>query len=179
MPERAALVVIDVQLGLIDGFEEDWAEVLPVIAQQVERARRAGAPIVFVQHNGASPQHPLAPGSPGWALHSGLDVHGEDLRVTKSWSDAFADTDLHAQLRSAGATRVVVVGAQTEFCVDATVRRAASLGYDVDLIADGHTTSGNDLLTRQQIVSHHNTTLPALAYVGVTVRAVPGAELAW
>jgi nicotinamidase-related amidase len=99
--------------------------------------------------------------------------------VHKTWSDAFVATDLHTQLQRTAVTRLVVTGAQTEFCVDATVRRAASLGYDVDLIADGHTTSANGLLTRDQIVAHHNATLPALACAGPTIRAKASRDVAW
>jgi nicotinamidase-related amidase len=179
MPDRAALVIIDVQKGLIEGFEDDWETVLPVIADQIDRARSASAPVVLVQHCGSGPTHPLAPDAPGWELHPAIDARPEDLRVRKSWSDAFVATDLQAQLERAGVTRLVVTGAQTEFCVDATVRRAASLGYDVDLVADGHTTSANGVLSRVQIVAHHNETLPVLACAGPTIRAVVSRDVAW
>jgi nicotinamidase-related amidase len=62
MPDRAALVVIDVQRGLIEGFEEDWEHVLGVIADQIDRARSAGAPVVLIHHCGSGAAHPLAPG---------------------------------------------------------------------------------------------------------------------
>ncbi len=179
MPDRAALLVIDVQQGLIDGFEQDWEAVLPVIVEQVQCAHDGGAPIVFVQHCGAGGGHPLRPDLPGFALHGELEVWPEDLRVRKTWSDAFVETDLDAKLHRAGARRLVVTGAQTEFCVDATVRRAASLGYDVDLVSDGHTTSSNGLLEREQIIAHHNLTLAGLACPGVRIRALPAEEIDW
>jgi nicotinamidase-related amidase len=179
MPDQAALVVIDVQRGLIEGFEDDWEHVLPVIADQIERARSASAPVVLVQHCGSGPAHPLAPDAAGWELHPAIDARPADSRVRKTWSDAFVATDLQAQLKQARVSRLVVTGAQTEFCVDATVRRAASLGYDVDLIADGHTTSANGVLSRAQIVAHHNETLPGLACAGPTIRAVLSRDVAW
>jgi nicotinamidase-related amidase len=165
--------------GLIEGFEDDWEHVLPVIADQIERARSARAPVVLVHHCGSGAAHPLAPGAAGWQLHPAIDARAEDLRVHKTWSDAFVATDLHAQLQRSGVTRLVVTGAQTEFCVDATARRAASLGYDIDLIADGHTTSANGVLTRDQIVAHHNATLSALACPGSTLRSVAANAVSW
>jgi nicotinamidase-related amidase len=68
----------------------------------------------------------------------------EIFGLRKAWSDSFQGTGLNDLLRASSVTRVVLVGVQTEFCVDATARRALSLGYDVDLVADGHTTSEND-----------------------------------
>jgi nicotinamidase-related amidase len=171
------LVVIDVQLGLIEGFEHDWREVLPVISELTHRARGAGVPVVLVQHCGSTASHPLHRTAPGWALHPAVDRQPGDLGIEKSWSDAFRDTNLDALMREAGVDRVVLVGAQTEYCVDTTARRAASLGYDVTLVADGHATSENGLLTRDQIISHHNQTLANLAVEGVTLQVLPSAAV--
>jgi nicotinamidase-related amidase len=179
MPDASALVVVDVQRGLIDGFEKDWREVLPVIRELASRARGASVPVVVVQHCGGRPSHPLHPSQSGWALHPALDPQPQDVGVTKRWSDAFRDTDLDTLLREADVSRVVLVGAQTEYCVDTTARRAASLGYDVTLVADGHTTSENGLLTREQIISHHNQTLANLAVDGVTLRVLRAAEVSF
>jgi nicotinamidase-related amidase len=179
MTNPPALVVVDVQQGLIQGFEDDWLEVLPVINALVSRARGAGAPVVLVQHCGPTPAHPLHRSHPGWALHPALDPRPGDLRVEKTWSDAFRDTNLDALLHEAAITRIVLVGAQTEFCVDTTARRAVSLGYDVDLVGDGHTTSENGLLSRDQIIAHHNQTLANLAIEGVSLSVLPSAELSF
>jgi nicotinamidase-related amidase len=177
MSDRPALVVIDVQQGLIEGFEDDWCEVLQVISDLGSRARGTGALVVLVQHCGSALTHPLHRSHPGWALHPSVNPQSQDVRVEKRWSDAFRDTDLDALLRDASVTRLVIVGAQTEYCVDTTARRAASLGYDVDLVADGHTTSENGLLTRDQIIGHHNETLANLAVNGVTLSVLPSARI--
>lgn len=179
MSDTPALVVIDVQQGLIQGFEDDWREVLPVINGLASRARGAGVPVVLVQHCGSVSAHPLHRTQPGWALHPAVNPQPGDLRVAKRWSDAFRDTNLEALLRAASVTRVVLVGAQTEYCVDTTARRAVSLGYDVDLVADGHTTSENGLLTREQIISHHNQTLANLAIEDVSLSVPPSAEISF
>jgi len=177
MSDRPALVIIDVQLGLIEGFEEDWHAVLPVISDLGSRARRAGAPVVLIQHCGSSLTHPLHRNQPGWALHPAVNPQPDDVRVDKRWSDAFRGTDLDALLRDASVTRLVLVGAQTEYCVDTTARRAVSLGYDVDLVADGHTTSENGLLTREQIIGHHSATLANLAIENVILSVLPATRV--
>lgn len=179
MSDALALVVVDVQCGLIDGFEDDWREVLPVISELAQRARDAGVPVVLVQHCGSGSSHPLHRTQPGWALHPEVDRQPGDLGIDKRWSDAFRDTSLDALMREAGVGRVVLVGAQTEYCVDTTARRAASLGYNVILVADGQTTSENGLLTRDQIVSHHNQTLANLAVDGVTLRVLDSAAVSF
>ncbi|MGL5862898.1 MAG: isochorismatase family protein, partial [Phycicoccus sp.] len=48
---RSALLVIDVQNGVVDGAH-DSAGVVARISGLVERARGAGVPVVWVQHHG-------------------------------------------------------------------------------------------------------------------------------
>jgi len=110
-------------------------------------------------------------------IHPSVLPTDDDPIVHKRWSDAFAGTTLKRELASRDVGHLVVTGAQTEYCVDATVRRAASLGYDVTLVADAHTTSASRLLSREQIVAHHNRTLPRLALVGPRITATSAAEV--
>lgn len=103
--DRAALVVIDVQGGMVEGFEDDWEDVMPVIADLLKRARRESAPVVLVQHCGRGPSHPLNETAGGWALHGSVDPQPGDLRVRKVWSDSFQGTDLHDLLRARTVTQ--------------------------------------------------------------------------
>ena len=52
--------------------------------------------------------------------------------------------------------RVVIAGIQSEICIDATCRRAYSLGYDVTLVKNGHSTYNSTVLSASQIIEHHN-----------------------
>ena len=64
-------------------------------------------------------------------------VEGVDEPViTKNFPNSFRDTDLEAQLRDAGADEVVVVGAQSNMCIDATARAANDLGFTVLVLHD-------------------------------------------
>jgi nicotinamidase-related amidase len=63
--------------------------------------------------------------------------------------------DLANNLRSSGATGVVVTGMKTQYCVDSTCRAARDLGFDAVLIADGHTCFDTPLM---KAVAHHNAT---------------------
>ena len=58
-----------------------------------------------------------------------------------------------------GVGRLIIAGIQTEFCVDTTCRRAFSLGYDITLMSDGHSTWDTDVLPADTIIAHHNRTL--------------------
>lgn len=174
---KTALLVIDVQRGLFDAatrpFEADT--VIDRINAVAARARAAGMPVVFIQHE--RPGTPLAHDSAGWQLHSRLDVQATDARVRKSTPDSFLRTELADLLASQGVERVAICGYATEFCVDTTTRRAAALGYPVLLVSDAHTTHGKAHASAEQIRAHHNATLPSLTSFGPAIRAVAAADL--
>jgi nicotinamidase-related amidase len=172
---RSALLVIDVQRGLLNR-DGAWDEVIPRIQGVVERARKGNCPVVFIQHGGP-PGDLLESGSEGWQIHPALAPREEDVVIEKRWSDSFRETELESVLRNLGVTRVVVTGAQTEHCVNATVRRAASLGFNVTLVEDAHTTFDSGGLTREAIIRQHNTTLPSLVEVEAMIEVAAAAQV--
>lgn len=163
----SALLVIDVQASLCVGefAAFDIERVLATINGSIDRARAAGLPVLFVQHEQDS--DPLFRfGSPGWQLAAGLNAGPEDERVRKTTPDAFNGTPLHALLQARDIQRLLVCGLQSEFCVDTSVRRALSLGYTVELLADAHSTLDNGVLTAAQISAHHNETFANMTSFG-------------
>ena len=172
---KTAVLVIDVQEGLCIGpnAAHDCAGTIERINLVTRGARAAGAPVVFVQHETRTGG--LAHGSPAWQLARGLEVEPTDLRVRKTTPDSFLGTPLQGLLEQLSVERLVVCGMHTEFCVDTTVRRALALGYPVVLVADAHTSAGNDALAPPQVIAHHNATLTRISSFGPRVTTVRAA----
>ena len=154
-----ALLIIDVQVGIIEGLRAyRGSEVLDQINNLLSKARASNTPIIYVQHDGEA-GHPLEVGTDGWQIHPHINPHDEDIVVRKRASDSFFETTLQRELEARGVKRLIVAGCMTEYCVDTTSRRAVSMGYDVTLVSDAHTTVDNELLTAAQIIAHHNALL--------------------
>jgi nicotinamidase-related amidase len=63
-----------------------------------------------------------------------------DVVALEHWcSSGFANTDLDLQLKQHGIERLIVIGLIANTCVEATVRFAAELGYDVTMVKDATT----------------------------------------
>ena len=137
LPDRphTALMVIDVQQGVV-GQAHRRDDVVANIGTLVDRAREAGAPIVWVQHSSEE----LAQGSDGWQYVPELTRQESEPLVHKTFGDSFEATDLEEVLASAGVGRLVVTGAQTDACIRSTLHGALVRGYDTTLVSDGHTT---------------------------------------
>ena len=85
--------------------------------------------------------------------------------IEKREPDSFQGTRLGALLRRRGINTLIIGGVLTECCVDTTTRSAFGRGYQVTLVADGHSSSGNRVLTGAKVVAHHNEVLRRFADV--------------
>jgi len=130
-----ALLVIDVQNNALERAHDRDA-VIANVGSLVERARREGVPVVWVQH---SDEH-LVRESDGWQIVSDLTPGEAEPLVEKHHGDSFEGTNLEDVLAGLGVGRLVVVGAQTDWCVRSTLHGAFARGYDATLVGDAHTT---------------------------------------
>ena len=174
---NTALLIIDVQQGLCEDPHQAYEseKVIARINRVSTKARAAGIPVIFIQHE-SQPGY-LEFGSRAWQLAQGLHTEPSDLRVRKTTPDSFLRTELEAMLQAHAITDLIVCGMHTEFCVDTTTRRALALGYPVILVADAHTTEGNEYVTPRQVIQHHNATLTNISSFGPRVRAVSSEAL--
>jgi nicotinamidase-related amidase len=152
--DNTALLVIDMQYGAAEGGV-DLDGVVANIGSLVERARAAEVPVIWVQH--ADEDMPV--GSDAWQyLPELVWAEGEPV-VQKNYGDAFEETTLEELLAAASVGRLVVTGAQTDYCVRSTLHGALARGYDATLVSDGHTTV--DLTEYgapppEQVIAHTN-----------------------
>jgi nicotinamidase-related amidase len=151
---HTALLVVDVQNGVVEGAHERDA-VVANVGRLVERARREGVPVVWVQHS----DEQLARGSDAWRIVPELTPGDAEPLVEKRYGDSFEDTTLETVLASLGVGRLVVVGAQTDACIRSTLHGAFVRGYDATLVEDAHTTEDQTAWGAPppgQVIAHTN-----------------------
>ncbi|MGW1870651.1 cysteine hydrolase family protein [Streptomyces mauvecolor] len=168
MPHRAALLVIDMQDDMLPIMHRS-DRTIGTIAGLSFRARACNVPVITVRQQGCGDILPeLAP-------------HKGELVVTKTSADAFLDTGLDEKLNRLGVTEVLVTGFATENCVETTARQALSHGYDLVLVADGHTTSvrsqPTDFAPPDQSIAHHNEIYRHIDFPDRSVRVLPAKEI--
>lgn len=174
---QTALLVVDVQVGVVDGSPHR-DEVVANIHALVARARQEGAPVVWVQHSADD----LPQGSDPWQIVPELTpAEGEPL-VHKRHGDSFEATDLEEVLAEHAVGRLVVTGAQSDACIRSTIHGGFVRGYDVTLVGDAHTTE--DLTPwgappPEQVIAHTNLYWGFQSGPGRTAETVPTAEVAF
>jgi nicotinamidase-related amidase len=177
MNNTTALLVIDAQVNMFAANNAVYAsqKILTTLATILARARNAGILVVYVQNNGGAGD-PDQPGTSGWHIHPDLAPREGDIIIQKWTPDAFYRTSLQEELATHGINQVILIGMQTEYCIDTTCRHAFALDYQVTLVKDGHSTYDTNLLSAAQVIAHHNTILTAFAAVleAETINFAPG-----
>lgn len=151
--ENTALLIIDFQIGVQPKNVPlyNLTNVLDEVNQRIRLFRETNKPIIFVQHNDSD----LVLNSPEWQLFPELDAKETDIFINKTHANSFYKTELIEQLRKLNITSLEVCGAQTEYCVDTTIRMAHGLGYHLFMKKGLTTTLNSDLLGAKTIIEHH------------------------
>jgi nicotinamidase-related amidase len=150
-----ALLVIDMQVGLFEGDppRHDADGVIQRINEIAKIVRATGGIVIFIQHED---NYSLTPESEGWEILPTLKRVDTDLLLRKQACDSFYETELPDLLEQHGAQEIIITGCATDFCVDTTIRAAASRNYEVVVVEDAHTTKDRPHLDAQSIIRHHN-----------------------
>ena len=141
MKEKSALLVIDVQNGVVlNAFEKN--SVVVQINKAIDLARANDLPVIWVQHS----EDEMPIGSDFWEIIPELVPEPHDARIDKIHGSSFLETDLADVLKEHEISHLYISGAQSENCVNATTVDALERGYRVTLISDAHTTDDGSVV---------------------------------
>jgi len=174
----SGLLVVDVQNAVVEGMP-GRDELVATIARLVDGARAAGSPVVWVQHEAED----LAHGTWEWQIVPELlPADGEPI-IEKHHRSAFGDTGLGDLLRGRGIERLVLVGAQSAFCVDMAGKHALAEGFDVTWVSDGHGNGDQEtadgVFPDAKVRALLNRTWSSMRHPGRTVEVVPSEAVRW
>jgi ureidoacrylate peracid hydrolase len=160
----AALLVVDPYNDFISEGGKIWPRIKAVaeanncVARMLEvlnAARRAKLRVFYAMHHRYRPGDYetwkyIAPiqkaawrhktfefGTWGGEFRAEFAPEPGEVVATEHWcSSGFANTDLDLQLKKHGIHQLIVIGLIAHTCIEATVRYAAELGYDVTVVRD-------------------------------------------
>ncbi len=151
-PKTTALLAMDFQTLIVEGFATDKEALLARQAQLLDAARHAGMLVAYVVV-GFRPGYPeigpgnkifsaakasgrFAAGDAGVAIHPAVAPRPEEPVVTKHRVGAFFGTDLDMILRANGIETLLLTGIATSGVVLSTLRHAADADYGVVVVQD-------------------------------------------
>ncbi len=149
------LLVIDMQKGIVDEELYAFDTFMDRTVRLVEAARKNGVEVIFVQHDAGA--------------GSGLSVRDEAFEIIdelrpepgekvfiKTINSCFGNKELKRYLKQQEDKRLMIIGLQTNYCIDATVKSAFERGFTVIIPEGSNSTFDNDYMTGETTVRYYN-----------------------
>ena len=156
----SVLIIIDAQREYVDGkLPLDGIDAsIKEASLLLERARKAGTPVIHVVHKGKAGGALFNPDGPSFEIVSSLAPKPDETIIKKALPNAFTGTNLEETLTRFGRKNLIVIGYMTHMCVSSTVRAATDRGYRSTIVAKATATRdlpapGGGVVTAQALQS--------------------------
>ena len=132
----SAVIMIDCQNTYRSGIMQltGVEEALQEAQKLLQMARALKIPVFHIRHD-AGPGTPYDINAPIGAIADEVAPVAGEAVITKHYPNAFIQTDLDAQLKTAGVKNLVLAGFMTHMCINSTAHGAFNLGYNVAVVA--------------------------------------------
>ena len=149
------LLVIDMQKGLVDGDLYAYESFMDRTVRLVRAARKSGVEVVFVQHD-AGPGSGLTVGEEDFEIVDEVRPEPGEKVFIKKINSCFGNPEFRQYMEQLEDKRVMIIGLQTNYCIDATVKSAFERGFDVIIPEGTNSTFDNNYMTGETTVRYYN-----------------------
>ena len=149
------LLVIDMQKALVDDELYAFDTFMDRTVRLIGAARERGVEVIYVQHD-AGPGSGLSAGDEGFGIADEVRPAPGEKVFVKTINSCFGNADFRAYMEQQEDKRLMIVGLQTNYCIDATVKSAFERGYEVIIPEGTNSTFDNDYMTGETAVKYYN-----------------------
>ena len=166
---KTALILVDIQNDYFPGGKMELVGMMESSRKAQELLglfRKHNLPTFHIQHMSLGKGTDFfLPDTEGAEIHESVKPLSGDMIIQKHFPNSFRDTDLLERLKSSHVTALVICGAMSHMCIDATTRAAADHGFKCTVIHDACATRdlqfGDTLVPAEQV---HASFMSALSF---------------
>lgn len=135
-----ALILIDIQNDYFPGGSMELVgmeKAADNATRLLDRFRSENGKLFHIQHLSARPGSSFfVPGTEGVQINGKVAPAAGEAVIEKHYPNSFRDTSLQDALQTQGVDSLVICGAMSHMCVDATTRAAFDLGFSCTVVHD-------------------------------------------
>ena len=149
------LLVVDMQKGIVDDELYAFDSFMEKTVRLVDAARKNGVEVIFVQHD-AGENTGLSVGDEAFEIIDELSPEPGEQVFVKKINSCFGNKDFREYMEKQEDRRLMIIGLQTNYCIDCTVKSAFERGFEVMIPEGTNTTFDNDDMTGETCVRYYN-----------------------
>ncbi len=152
---KTGLVLVDIQNDYFPGGAMELVSMESVASTSstvLDTFREQKNPVYHIQHVSTRPGATFfIPGTEGMETHGSVAPMDGEPVIQKNFPNSFRETSLLETLRDGAVEHLVICGAMSHMCIDATTRAAFDHGFSCTVVSDACAT--RDLEFDGEIVS--------------------------
>ncbi len=149
------LLVVDTQKLITNPDLYNFNTFETAVKTLIAAARENGIEVIYVRHDdGAGAE--LTKGTPGFEIYEGFSPLPDEKIFDKTVNSPFKNTGLLEYLKEKNVRTVVVVGLQTDYCIDATIKSGFEHGFKMIVPEHANSTFDNAFMTGEQSYKYYN-----------------------
>ena len=153
--KNIGLLIVDVQEALVNGNPFNKETTINNIELLIKECRANNVEVIYVRHDGGTGDE-LEQGTKGWQIYNQIaPIDGEKI-IEKTYNSAFKNTELKAYLDEKNIETIILVGMQTEYCIDTTCKVAFEHGFTLIIPEETNTTFDNEYMSGKEIHDYYN-----------------------
>lgn len=149
------LLIVDTQKAITNNklFHFELLEFR--IKKLIDTARKNNIQIIYVRHDDGAGSE-LTKGNKGFEIYDCFKPIGNELVFDKTVNSSFKSTGLLEYLHEKKETTIIIVGLQTDYCIDATIKLGFEHGFKMIVPAYTNSTFDNQYMSAEQTYNYYN-----------------------
>ena len=149
------LLVVDTQKLITNPGLYNFDVFKNTVKTLIAAARENSVEVIYVRHDDGEGEE-LTKGTPGFEIYEGFEpLQGEKI-FDKTVNSSFKGTGLLEYLKEKNVQTVAVVGLQTDYCIDATIKCGFEHGFKMIVPEGANSTFDNAFMSGEQSYKYYN-----------------------
>lgn len=149
------LLVIDVQKGITDERLYDFSGFIRNTKKIIDATRENDIEVIYIQHDDG-PGSGFSVGDEEFEIYDGIRPLDSEKCYYKTINSCFGNKELNHYLKEKQDHTLIMVGLQTNFCIDASIKSAFERGYEVIVPLGANSTFDNAYMDKEATYQYYN-----------------------
>ena len=149
------LLVVDTQKLITNVNLYKFGEFKSNIKKLIVMARENDIEVIFVRHDDGVGNE-LTKDKEGFEIYEEFQPADRELIFDKTVNSSFKDTGLLEYLKRKNENEIIIVGLQTDYCIDATIKAGFEHGFKMIVPANTNSTFDNKYMSAEQTYRYYN-----------------------
>lgn len=149
------LLVIDMQKGLVSEDLYAFDTFMDRTVRLIDTARKNKVEVIFVRHD-AGPDSGMSAGDEDFEIIDEIKPREGEKVFSKTINSCFGSKAFKEYVEKLEDKRLMIIGLQTNYCIDCTVKSAFERGFEVIIPEGTNSTFDNDYMSGETTVRYYN-----------------------